>query len=157
MINKIDGVLSKILETIMVITLLITIIVTFIQVVLRYFLQMSAPWSQEFLILCFVYSIFAGAAYLASTRDHLVVDLFDKLNPKVDALLSIIECLIAIIVLAVFAYYGYDLVMSNLMTGQTLSSLPIQRAYLYMAVPIFSIFMIYFYVRRLYKVCFGSV
>src|SRR5699024_10956270 len=107
---------------------------------------------QEFLMLCFVYRLFSLAAYLVSTPTHLVVDLFDKLNPKVDALLSIIECLIAIIVLSVFAYYGYDLVMSNLMTGQTLSSLPIQRAYLYMAVPIFSIFMIYFYVRRLYKV-----
>jgi len=155
MINKIDGILSKVLETIMVITLLITIIVTFLHVVFRYFLQISVPWSQEFLMLCFVYSIFAGAAYLVSTHEHLVVDLFDKLNPKIDMLLNILECVIAILVLVVFTYYGYDLVMSNLMTGQTLSSLPIQRAYLYMAVPIFSIFMIYFYIRRLYKICFG--
>lgn len=155
MIKKLDGVLSRILETIMVITLLITIIVTFLQVVFRYFLEISLPWSQEFLMIFFVYSIFSGAAYLVSTHEHLVVDLFDKLNPKVDMLLNIIECVIAISVLVVFTYYGYDLVQSNLATGQSLSSLPIQRAYLYMAVPVFSIFMIYFYIRRLYKICFG--
>lgn len=155
--NKIDDVLSKILESIMVVTLLITIIVTFLQVVFRYLLGISFPWSQEFLMMSFVYSIFAGAAYLASTHEHLVVDLFDKLNPKIDTLLSIMECIIAIFVLVVFVYYGVDLVQSNLISGQTLSSLPIQRAYLYMSVPIFSTFMIYFYVRRLYKVCFGLV
>ena len=157
MINKIDATLSKILETIMVITLLVTVIVTFIQVVFRYFLQISLPWSQEFLMLCFVYSVFSGAAYLVSKNEHLVVDLFDKLPKKLDGFLSILECLIAIFVLAVFVYYGFDLVQLNLDTGQTLSSLPIQRAYLYMAVPIFSIMMIYFYVRRLIKLCFGWV
>lgn len=155
MINKIDVTLTKILETIMVITLLITVIVTFMQVVFRYFLQISLPWSQEFLMLCFVYSVFSGAAYLASKNEHLVVDLFDDLPKRVDSFLSILECIIAIFVLCVFVYYGIELVQQNLDTGQTLSSLPIQRAYLYMAVPIFSLMMIYFYVRRLYKICFG--
>src|SRR5699024_5433942 len=155
MINKIDLIISKILEAITVITLLITVIVTLLQVLFRYFLQISLTWSQEFLMFSFVYSVFSGAAYLVSKNEHLVVELFDNLPKKLDGFLSILECFIAIFVLGVFVYYGIELVQSNLITGQTLSSLPIQRAYLYMSVPIFSIMMIYFYVRRLYILCFG--
>lgn len=155
MISKFDNTLSKILASIMVVTLLITVIMTFLQVIFRYVLQWNVPWSQEFLMIFFVYSMFAGAAYLVSINDHLVVDLFEKLPQKVDKFFSILECIIAILVLAVFVYYGFELVLLNFEIQHTLGLLPLQRAYLYMAVPIFSLVMIYFYVRRLYKLCFG--
>lgn len=155
MISKFDNTLSKILESIMVITLLITIVMTFLQVIFRYVLQWSVPWSQEFLMIFFVYSMFAGAAYLVSTGEHLVVDLFEKLPKKVDKAFSILECIVAISVLVILSYYGLELVLLNFEIEHTLGLLPLQRAYLYMAVPIFSLVMIYFYVRRLYKLCFG--
>ena len=155
MFEKIDNALIKILEFIMILTLSLTVIVTFIQVILRYFLQVSAPWSQEFLMICFVYSIFSGAAVLVAKNEHLVVDLFEELPQKYNTLFNIIECAVALFVLSIFIYYGGVLTYQNFSSGQTLGLLPIQRAYLYLAVPISSIFMIYFYVRRLLKVCFG--
>lgn len=155
MLNKIDHIIVKFLEIVMIISLIVTVSLTFIQVVFRYLLQISLPWSQEFIMLCFVYSIFSGAAVLAYKKEHLVVDLFDELNPLIDKLLKIVECVIAILVLVVFSVYGLELVQQNFSSGQTLGMLPIQRAYLYLAVPVSSLFMIYFYARRLIKVCFG--
>lgn len=155
MFEKIDDSITKFLEFIMILCLSLTVIVTFLQVLFRYFIQISIPWSQEFLMICFVYSVFSGAAVLVSKNEHLVVDLFEKLPNKYDVLFRVIECLVALFVLSILVIYGSILVNQNLVSGQTLGLLPIQRAYLYMAVPLSSLFMIYFYVRRLYKVCFG--
>lgn len=155
MFEKVDNTLIKLLEFIMVFTLALTVVFTFIQVILRYFLQVSVPWSQEFLMICFVYSIFSGAAVLVSKNEHLVVDLFENLPKKYDVTFNIIECAVALFVLGIFAYFGTILALQNFSSGQTLGLLPIQRAYLYLAVPVSSAFMIYFYIRRLLKVCFG--
>ncbi|HJE19802.1 MAG TPA: TRAP transporter small permease [Aliicoccus persicus] len=156
MFEKLDLALSKVLEFIMVVGLVITVIMTFVQVVLRYVFSTSLPWSQEFLMLTFVYSVFAGAAYLAYKNEHLVVDLFDNLSDRTNKIFSLLEIIVTLTVLFVFAYFGWILVQQNLQSGQTLTLLPYKRAYLYMAIPVSAIFMIYFYLRRFFKVCFGS-
>lgn len=156
MFEKLDLALSKVLEFIMVVGLVITVIMTFLQVILRYVFSTSLPWSQEFLMLTFVYSVFAGAAYLAYKNEHLVVDLFDNLSDRTNKIFSLLEIIVTLTVLFVFAYFGWILVQQNLQSGQTLTLLPYKRAYLYMAIPVSAIFMIYFYLRRFFKVCFGS-
>jgi len=155
MLDKIDDILSKILEVIMSACLFLTVLMTFIQVVFRYVLKVSLPWSQELLMVFFVYSIFFGAAVLVYKKDHLVVDLFDNVPNIINKLLMTLESLIAMIVLFIFIYYGMELVNQNLVSGQTLGLLPFKRAYLYLVVPITSVFMIYFYLRRLYKTWAG--
>ena len=129
---------------------------TFLQVVLRYVFSTSLPWSQEFLMMTFVYSVFAGAAFLVYKNDHLVVDLYDNLSHRKHKILSILDIIVAVTVLVVFVYFGWQLVSQNLRSGQTLTLLPIKRAYLYMAIPVSALFMIYFYLRRFFKLCFGS-
>lgn len=152
MLKKIDYLLAKIMEVIMTVSLLMTVIITFIQVVSRYVFQISLPWAQELLMICFVYSIFSGAAFLVYKKEHLTVDLLDNISSKKDKLLKVLECAIAITVLCVFIYFGAELVNQNFASGQTLGLIPIQRAYLYLAIPISSAFMIYFYIRRLFNI-----
>ncbi|HLQ70165.1 MAG TPA: TRAP transporter small permease [Bacillota bacterium] len=155
MLNKFDDIISKILEVIMTVCLSLTVVITFVQVVFRYVLKISLPWSQELLMVFFVYSIFFGAAVLVHKKDHLVVDLFDNLPDIINKLLMTLESFIAIVVLLVFIYYGMGLVNQNLASGQTMGLLPFKRAYLYLVVPVTSVFMIYFYIRRLYKTWVG--
>src|SRR5699024_11506288 len=104
MLNKFDDIISKILEVIMTVCLFLTVVITFIQVVFRYALKISLPWSQELLMVFFVYSIFFGAAVLVYKKDHLVVDLFDNLPGSINKLLMTLESMIAIAVLLVFIY-----------------------------------------------------
>lgn len=155
MFSKIDGIIAKITEFLMVSTLLVAIIFTLIQVVLRYFLHISLPWSQEFIMMCFIYSIFSGAAYLAFNSEHLVVDLFDDLSEKLEKILIIIESIVVIAVSFVFVYFGIDLVIKNFESAQTLATLPIKETWLYLSVPISSSIIIYFYIRKLVKLCRG--
>ncbi|MFC4660705.1 MULTISPECIES: TRAP transporter small permease [Oceanobacillus] len=152
MLKKIDYLLAKVMEVIMTVSLLMTVIITFLQVVSRYVFQIPLPWAQELLMVFFVYSIFSGAAFLVYQKEHLVVDLFDNMSAKKDKILKILECIIAIIVLSVFIYFGMELVNQNFASGQTLGLIPIQRAYLYLAIPVSSAFMVYFYIRRLFNI-----
>ncbi|MBY8909807.1 TRAP transporter small permease [Salinicoccus roseus] len=155
MLKKFDSILARIMEVIMTVSLLLTVTVTFIQVLFRYVLGMPLPWAQEFLMLCFVYSIFSGAAVLVYKNEHLTVDLFDNLGRGMDKVLKVLESVVAIFVLGVFVYFGMDLVNQNFATGQTLGLLPVQRAYLYMAIPVSAAVMIYFYIRRFFSIWSG--
>ncbi|MEK4306761.1 TRAP transporter small permease [Oceanobacillus sp. FSL K6-0251] len=152
MLKKVDYLLAKVMEVIMTVSLLMTVIITFLQVVSRYVFQIPLPWAQELLMVFFVYSIFAGAAFLVYRKEHLVVDLFDNMSAKKDKILKILECIVANIVLCVFIYFGMELVNQNFASGQTLGLIPIQRAYLYLAIPVSSAFMVYFYIRRLFNI-----
>ncbi|GAB3056906.1 TRAP transporter small permease [Salinicoccus sesuvii] len=155
MLKKFDYVLARIMEVIMTVSLLLTVTVTFMQVLFRYVLSTPLPWAQEFLMLCFVYSIFSGATVLVYRNEHLTVDLFDNLKEGSDKLLKVLECVVAITVLGVFVYFGMELVNQNFKTGQTLGLLPLQRAYLYMAIPVSATVMIYFYIRRFFSIWSG--
>jgi len=155
MLNKIDYVLSKILEVIMTVSLFLTVLITFIQVIFRYIFNMSSPWTQDVLMICFIYSIFFGAAILVYKKEHLVVDLFDNLSAMKEKLLKTLEFIVAVFFLSILIYFGIDLVEKNLISGQTLGVLPFKQAYLYLAIPSSSVFMIYFYIRRLFKIWFG--
>ena len=155
MFSKIDNMIAKVAEVIMVSTLLMAIIFTLVQVLLRYVLHMSLPWSQEFIMMCFIYSIFSGAAYLAFNSEHLVVDLFDNPSEKLEKTLLVIESIVVIVVSLVFVYFGIDLVSKNFESAQTLASIPIKRAWLYLSVPISSSIIVYFYIRKLVKICRG--
>lgn|SRR5699024_1898359 len=155
MLNKLDNILSKILEIIMTVSLLLTVIITFLQVIFRYIFNISSPWTQELLMICFIYSIFFGAAILVYRKEHLVVDLFDNLSETKEKLLKTLEFIVAVFFLSVLIYFGMELVKQNLISGQTLGVLPFKQAYLYLAIPVSSVFMIYFYVRRLFKIWLG--
>jgi len=155
MLNKLDNILSKILVIIMTVSLLLTVIITFLQVIFRYIFNISSPWTQELLMICFIYSIFFGAAILVYRKEHLVVDLFDNLSETKEKSLKTLEFIVAVFFLSVLIYFGMELVKQNLISGQTLGVLPFKQAYLYLAIPVSSVFMIYFYVRRLFKIWLG--
>lgn len=150
-LNKIDSFLGKLLEIITTLCLSATVIVTLLQVVFRYVLQQPLSWSQEVLMISFVYSVLFGSALAIKNGEHLTVDLYDNLSKLYSILLKTIEFFVVGVVIVVLLYYGFILVIDNFQSGQIIGILPIKQAYVYLAIPISAAFMLYFHVKKVFS------
>ncbi|GAE28276.1 TRAP-type C4-dicarboxylate transport system [Halalkalibacter wakoensis JCM 9140] len=149
--KRIAHYLSYTLEFIIFICMTITVVTTFLQVFYRYVLKSPLSWSQEVLMISFVYLVLFGAALAVKNKEHLKVDLFDRAPARVQKLLRVLEFSIMTIFIGVFVYYGTLLVFANFESGTIVGFLPIQVAYVYMSLPISGLFMFYYLVKGVFK------
>lgn len=149
-LKRLDHYIGKLLEILITLSLGSVVIITFLQVFFRYVLNQPLTWSQETLMIAFVYSILFGAALAIKNKEHLKVELFEKLPKTIGIVFQVIEFIVVGTLIVVLLYYGMILVQNNFNTGQTLSMLPIKMAYVYMAVPIAALFMLYFHIKKVF-------
>lgn len=149
--QKLDTLLIKTIKSIMFLCLVVTVFVTFVQVFYRYVLGQSLAWSQEFVLITFVYAVLMGAVICIYYKDHLQVDLLDNAPAWLQKISSLLEFVIVTFFIVIFIYYGFELVKNNFASGQTVGILPIQSAYVYLAIPISGILMLYFHVRQVIR------
>ena len=149
--SKLDAAITKLLEIITGVSLVIAVALTLIQVIYRYALQQPLSWSQEVVMMAFVYSVLFGAALAIKNSEHLTVDLYEKIPKAFSVFLQILEFVVVGIMIIILLYFGYELVMSNFRSGQILGILPIQKAYVYLAVPLSALFMLYFHVKKVFS------
>src|SRR5699024_12578661 len=122
-----------------------------LQWLFRYVLQQPLSWAQEALMISFVYSVLFGAALAVKNDEHLKVDLFENVPGPVKKVLNVIQYIIVLSLIVALLYYGYLLVESNLESGQIVGMLPIKKAYVYMAIPVSALFMLYYQVKKVFK------
>ncbi len=150
-LKRLDAIIGKLLEVVITLCLGSVVIITFLQVIFRYVLNQPLTWSQEALMIAFVYSILFGAALAIRNGEHLKVELFEKLPNAIRFILKTIEFIVVGALIVVLFYYGMELVQNNLRSGQTMSMLPVKMAYVYMALPISAVFMAYYHVRKVFS------
>lgn len=143
--------LGKVLQLLATVSLSLTVIITFVQVLFRYVFKSPISWSQEVLMISFVYSILFGAALAVKNKEHLTVDLFDNLSSIKEKILVVIEFIITGTVILILLYFGWELVRANLESGQIVGILPLKKAYVYLAIPLSALFMLYFHIRKVIK------
>ncbi|MET3504666.1 TRAP transporter small permease [Halalkalibacter oceani] len=151
MFKRIGHYLGYTLEFIIFICMVVTVVTTFLQVFYRYALQNPLPWSQEILMISFVYLVLFGAALAIKNKEHLKVELFDKAPESIKKILKIIELVVMFLFIFVFVYYGSLLVIANFESGTLVGFLPIKVAYVYMSLPISGLFMAYYLIRGVFK------
>ncbi|HLR71377.1 MAG TPA: TRAP transporter small permease [Pseudogracilibacillus sp.] len=149
--KRLDDLLGRLLEVIITLCLASVVVITFLQVLFRYVLQQPLTWSQEALMISFVYSVLFGAALAVKNDEHLKVDLFENVPGPVKKVLNVIQYIIVLSLIVALLYYGYLLVESNLESGQIVGMLPIKKAYVYMAIPVSALFMLYYQVKKVFK------
>lgn len=151
LLKKIDFYIEKLLEFIITFCLSITVSLTLLQVFFRFVLKQPLSWSQEVVMISFVYSILFGAALAFKNAEHLTVDIFENAKAHMQKALNILSYLVVLVMIIVFIYFGFMLVSDNLKSGQILGFLPIKKGYVYMALPISSLFMLYYHVKKVFK------
>jgi len=85
-----------------------------LKIVLRYGFQMSLAWSDTMLQHLTLWLCFLGAALATCERRHISIDVLNRLLPEKITRWStlIVDCL-ALIVVGILAYYGFDFVIDE--------------------------------------------
>jgi TRAP-type C4-dicarboxylate transport system permease small subunit len=143
--------LSYTLEFLTCSFLLIAVLITAIQVMCRFLFDLSFSWSQEVLMISFVWFVLFGAALAVKHKEHLKIDLVENFPSSIRKLFKMIELIVIFAFLFVFIYYGILLIRDNFQSGQTVGFLPLQVAYVYMAIPISGLCMLYYTVKDLMR------
>ena len=98
----------------------------FFQVVARYFLGLSTPWSEELLRLLFVWLVLLAAARTA----HLRVDMLEQAaGPAARRFLIAFGAAVGAALLSLMIWHGFDLV--DLTTYDRYTALPLSVQWLY--------------------------
>ncbi|MEA5085430.1 MAG: TRAP transporter small permease [Lachnospiraceae bacterium] len=133
-----------------ILTLAAMSIVVFIQVVFRFVVKASLPWSEELSRYLLVWTAFLGGAYGVRQGAHIGVEAFALLLPKkVQKVLAIFIMIASIALCAVIAKYGFAIVQTQLSKGQLSPAMRIPMGYMYAAIPIGMIFFIIRFVQEI--------
>lgn len=131
-----------------VVTLLVMSVVIFWQVVCRYVLHGSLPWSEELSRYLLVWTAFLGGAYGVRLGAHIGVEAFTLLLPKkAQAVLHIFVMICSVILCAIILRYGISIVGTQLAKHQLSPAMRIPMGYMYAAIPIGMAFFIIRYIQ----------
>ena len=115
------------------------------QVVGRYVFNHSFTWTEEAIRFCCIWMVLIGASLTIRVDGHVSVDVLVGLikNNKVRAWLITITRLVCVVFLIIFFVPSVKLVMKS--THSMAASLPISYVWVYLAVPVGVIFMLWTY------------
>jgi TRAP-type C4-dicarboxylate transport system permease small subunit len=115
-------------------------------VLTRYALGGQAPWSEELARLLLIWLSMLGTALAYTTRSHLGVDvLAEALAPDARRIGAIaVHSLVLVFATGVMVYGGTTLFLERMDAGQVMSTLPIRKAWMYLAIPVSGLLMTVF-------------
>jgi TRAP-type transport system small permease protein len=111
------------------------------QVVFRYVLQISVPWTEEAARWFYAWQVFLGSALAMRVRIHLQITvLLDRFSGRPRAFLDLLSALTGLGFLVGIIYGG--LVMIRAVYPVQAGSFPISTSYLYLSIPVGLIAMV---------------
>ena len=129
-------------------------VVVFVQVVFRFIVKSSLPWSEELSRYLQVYITFFGTAYGIQTGAHLGIEAFTHLLPKGGRkVLAILVQIVSMLVCTLILKLGVDIVMSQMASGQVSPAMRIPMWVIYGAIPMGMAFCV---IRQRYPARFGQ-
>ena len=120
-------------ESLLVLLLVLISSVMLLQVIMRYILNNSLPWPEEFSRYCYVWTTFLSLGFTMKYGNMLKVGiLMDYLPKTLRSIMIIISQLIVTVFFSVFFYYSFGVVESIKKMGQTSTAMqwPMYLVYL---------------------------
>lgn len=132
-------------------------LVLFVGSLARYFADFAFVGGAELARYLMVWLTFLGSYLLVRVQRHITVDLLAKsLAPSARRALDIIIGVVGAILLGYTAWLGAQLTTLIFNSGQMMSSLPIQRGWIYLSVPVGCGLMSLAYVFQVLVLLFGG-
>lgn len=130
-------ILNNFEEYICVTGLAVMTAVVFLQVIMRYVFSSALSWSEEFARYTFIWISWVGASYAVREGAHFRVQVFVN-NLKGNARKCLELCVLAAWFTFCFflAWYGTELVLFLINTGQVSAAMEIPMSLPYMAIPV---------------------
>ena len=146
--KKINTIIDKLLDNLIILLLSITVISVISQVIFRYLLHDPLVGSEELAKLSFVWMIFFGAAVVTRDKLHIQVDyFFSKFPIRVAFMINRLMRFLTLLLFVVVAFYGFKYV--GVQKGMLSVGLNIPLAFYSFAVPIGSLFILYYTIREM--------
>ena len=158
-LDKIEEIINKIVELVLTPMFMILAGVSLLQVIFRYFLRISLPWSEELARYLFIYTTYLGSVIGVSRNIHIditAVDLFlDKMEParrqRWNEIIDVVTSFISAFVLGWITYLAIPYLMGVYRFGQRTPAMGLS-----LCVPVFSVplgmgLMFLLYVKKFIK------
>lgn len=146
---NVTKIIAKLLTFLCILSISMLVIVVFTQVVSRT-LNFSLPWTEELSRLMIVWLTFLGTSLAIYEKMHLAVTFFvKKANKKTQKGIYFFVHMLTIIFYGVLVFYGFKLTLSA--TGNLTPTLQLPMSLFYAAIPVSSIFSLYFIVTHMFE------
>lgn len=147
---KFTNIVVKLLTILCVIAITGLTVIVFTQVISRLF-SYSMPGTEELSRLLIVWLTFLGTSLAVHEKMNLSVNYFVKLvNEKIQNIIYVIVSLLIIAFFCILAFHGFKLTMSAMSTSSSTLNLPMGLFYL--AIPLSSVFSIYFLIIDMFTI-----
>lgn len=133
-----------------VVMLIAMSIIVFLQVIFRFILKASLPWSEEVSRYLLVWITFLGGAYGVKTGAHLGVEAVQLLLPvQARKVAKLITQVVGVVLCVIILIISIDIVQKQLSGGQKSPALRLEMGYVYLAIPVGMVFFIIRYIERM--------
>ncbi len=133
--RRAGAVIWKVVDAVAMVAFCIMLILVTAQIVFRYFLQISVPWTEEAARWFYAWQIFLGSAVAMRHKLHLrVTILIDYLPAKVQRVLDLLVASAGLVFLAGIVWGS--LIMIRTVYPVQAGSFPISTSYLYLSIPV---------------------
>ncbi len=148
--NKID----KVIEMVIIALLLMMVFNVSWQVFSRFVLGDPSSWTEELTRYSLIWLGMLGAGYVTGKKMHLAIDYFaNKVGQPFRNYIEIfIHSAILLFALAVMVVGGTNLVALTLYLEQISASLQIQLGYVYLAVPISGLLIMFYSAENIFEI-----
>jgi len=132
-IRNIESLLENVLSVLMIGMTLIV----FVNVLTRYFLNTSIPWTEEGSRFLLIFVVFIGAVLAYIENGHLGLDVLVKSLPrKAGKIVVLLSHVLSLIAMSLLTYGGIFLTSNTLKSGWTAPASGIHYGLIYLIVPI---------------------
>lgn len=135
--EKIDKVLTGFSGYLTGMLLLASTLVLFVNVFLRYIFHSSTTWAEEAIRYAIIWVTFVGAAVCARRGSHVGIDLFAQALPALGMKIVLaFGQFISAVFMAFCTFYGWEMFLLMLSTGQKSPAMMMPMAVVYFAMPL---------------------
>lgn len=144
---KVNDLVYKVLTVLCAVFLAAVVITVFYQVLGRYVLHTSTPWSEETAVYSFIWMVLFGSALGVRDHSHLVADLLpESMGPFLDKLVPTATYAVTFVLALAFVRYGGEYALLGRTRYSDTMAFPM--IIVYVSLPISGVAMILFLIER---------
>ena len=154
-IKKIQDVIAKVSLAGAAILLATVCLAIFTNVLCRYIFKVGLMWIEQYARYAIIWSVFLGSNVLIYTNSLMRVDFLDNYLPEgFKKVREIIYTALFVVILSVLCYEGW--MQAKEFMGVTLMGLPVDKFYIYLAIPVGAGLMMIQYLLNLFRAIYAK-
>jgi TRAP-type C4-dicarboxylate transport system permease small subunit len=154
-IQKISGILGKVLNVVVTALLVLMSALMFAQVLGRFLFKNGLFWAEELSRFSMVTMVYMGAGLACKYKDHIAVTILGEMfKGRISKIYRTVIALISIGFLGVVTYYGFFVL--DVVSSQQSANMQIPMSLVYVMIPTGSAIMIFYLIIEILEIIFST-